>query len=181
MFKMHTLSHLLHLWLLIILMLQVSWDSFIAGCEHGMCKITPPHWLTLLPQWSYIWVWMSSTGLVVFDRSRQICVQWRHLLSSPPDEEPEEDLSVEEMEEKAKAGDARAQTRVSESTCTQTSTWHCFRSYWWTQSGCEHASIFGHLEDDPGLSIWYTKILSLIQIIMNTITVYCSTALSLYK
>lgn len=38
--------------------------------------------------------------------------------SSPPDEEPEEALSVEQIEEKAKAGDARAQTWVSESTRT---------------------------------------------------------------
>ncbi|GLD66415.1 wolframin-like protein [Lates japonicus] len=30
------------------------------------------------------------------------------------DEEPEEDLSVEQMEEKAKAGDARAQTRLGQ-------------------------------------------------------------------
>lgn len=37
----------------------------------------------------------------------------------PPDEEPEEDLSVEQMKERAEAGDARAQTRVSESTCMQ--------------------------------------------------------------
>ena len=33
------------------------------------------------------------------------------------DEEPEEELTVEQLEEKAKGGDARAQTRVSESTC----------------------------------------------------------------
>lgn len=56
---------------------------------------------------------------------------------------------MEQMEEKANAGDARAQTRVSESTCPQTGTWHCFQSCWWTQSGCEHVSIFGRLEDDP--------------------------------
>lgn len=36
--------------------------------------------------------------------------------SSPADIEPEEELSVEQMEEKAKAGDARAQTRVGEGT-----------------------------------------------------------------
>uniref|UniRef100_A0A3Q1JHG9 Wolfram syndrome 1a (wolframin) n=1 Tax=Anabas testudineus TaxID=64144 RepID=A0A3Q1JHG9_ANATE len=35
-------------------------------------------------------------------------------LSSPPDEEPEEELSVEQMEEKARAGDARAQTRLGQ-------------------------------------------------------------------
>lgn len=52
----------------------------------------------------------------------------------PPDEEPEEDLTVEQMEEKAKAGDAGAQTRVSENTCTETGTWHCFQSCWLTQS-----------------------------------------------
>lgn len=34
------------------------------------------------------------------------------------DEEPEEDLSVEQLEERASAGDPRAQTRVSESTFT---------------------------------------------------------------
>lgn len=34
------------------------------------------------------------------------------MLSHPPDEEAEEDLTVEQMEEKARAGDARAQTRV---------------------------------------------------------------------
>lgn len=39
-------------------------------------------------------------------------------MSSPADEEPEEDVSVEQLEEKAIGGDARAQTRVSESTCT---------------------------------------------------------------
>lgn len=84
---------------------------------------------------------------------------FRHLLSSPPDEEPEEDLSMEQMEEKAKAGDARAQTRVSESIFTQNGPWHCFQSCWLTQSGCEHVSIFGHLEDDLRLSIRHTKIL----------------------
>lgn len=42
--------------------------------------------------------------------------------SSPPDEEPEEELSVEQMEEKARAGDARAQTQVSEGTDTQSGT-----------------------------------------------------------
>lgn len=88
---------------------------------------------------------------------------------------------MEQMEEKAKAGDARAQTRVSESTCTQTGTWHCFQSCCWTQSGCERVSIFGCLEDDPGFQYIHTKILSLIQIIINTITVYCSAALNLCK
>jgi len=38
---------------------------------------------------------------------------YRHILLFPPDEEPEEDLTLEQIEEKAKAGDARAQTRVS--------------------------------------------------------------------
>lgn len=42
----------------------------------------------------------------------------RHIVSSPADEEPEEDVSVEQLEEKAIGGDARAQARVSESTCT---------------------------------------------------------------
>lgn len=36
----------------------------------------------------------------------------------PPDEEPEEDLTVEQVKEKAEAGDARSQTWVSENTCT---------------------------------------------------------------
>lgn len=36
----------------------------------------------------------------------------------PVDEEPEEDLTVEQVKEKAEAGDARAQARVSENTCT---------------------------------------------------------------
>lgn len=34
------------------------------------------------------------------------------------DEEPEEDLTVEQVKEQAEAGDARSQTRVSENTCT---------------------------------------------------------------
>lgn len=42
----------------------------------------------------------------------------RHIVSSLADEEPEEDVSVEQLEEKAIGGDARAQARVSESTCT---------------------------------------------------------------
>lgn len=75
------------------------------------------------------------------------------LLTSPPDDEPEEDLSFEQMEEKAKAGDARAQTRVSEITCTQNDSWHCFPSCWFTPSGCEHVSIYVHSEDDPRVSI----------------------------
>ena len=74
-------------------------------------------------------------------------------ISCPPPDEEEEELSVEEMKEKAEAGDARAQTRVSESTCTQTGTWHCCQSCWFTQFGCEHLSIFGCLEDDPRLSM----------------------------
>lgn len=37
----------------------------------------------------------------------------------PLDEEPEEDLTVEQVKEKAEAGDARAQTRVRENTSTQ--------------------------------------------------------------
>lgn len=52
----------------------------------------------------------------------------------PLDEEPEEDLTVEQVKEKAEAGDARAQTRVRENTYTQFGTWHqsgstCF--YFW--------------------------------------------------
>lgn len=86
-------------------------------------------------------------------KERVLCNPLMHLLLSPPDEEPEEDLSVDQMEEKAKAGDARAQTRVSESTCKQAGTWHCFQSCWLTQSGCEHLFIFGHLEDDTRLLI----------------------------
>lgn len=35
----------------------------------------------------------------------------------PLDEEPEEDLTVEQVKEKAEAGDARSQTRVSENAC----------------------------------------------------------------
>lgn len=35
----------------------------------------------------------------------------------PLDEEPEEDLTVEQVKERAEAGDARAQTRVSEHAC----------------------------------------------------------------
>ena len=99
----------------------------------------------------------------------------------PPDEEPEEDLSVDQMKEKAEAGDARAQTRVGESTCTQAGTWHCFHSCWLTQSSCECVSIFGRLEDDPRLSISDTKILSRVHIIFNAITQYGSTALCLHK
>lgn len=38
------------------------------------------------------------------------------------DEEPEEELSLEQLEEKAGFGDARAQTRVSGNTHTQTQT-----------------------------------------------------------
>lgn len=72
---------------------------------------------------------------------------------SPPDEEPEEDLSVEQLKERAEAGDASAQTRVRGNTCTQTATWHCCQSCWLTQSGCAHVSIFGCLEDDPRLLI----------------------------
>lgn len=36
----------------------------------------------------------------------------------PLDEEPEEDLTVEQVKEKAEAGDARCQTQVSENTYT---------------------------------------------------------------
>lgn len=36
----------------------------------------------------------------------------------PLDEEPEEELTLEQVKEKAEAGDARAQTRVSQHTCT---------------------------------------------------------------
>lgn len=36
----------------------------------------------------------------------------------PLDEEPEEDLTVEQVKEKAEAGDACSQTQVSENTCT---------------------------------------------------------------
>lgn len=36
----------------------------------------------------------------------------------PLDEEPEEDLTVEQVKERAEAGDARAQTRVSQHACT---------------------------------------------------------------
>lgn len=79
----------------------------------------------------------------------------RHIVSSPADEEPEEDVSVEQLEEKAIGGDARAQTRVSESTCrhAQTGSWHCFQSCKLTQSGFQHVPILGHLEDDPTISV----------------------------
>lgn len=53
----------------------------------------------------------------------------------PLDEEPEEDLTVEQVKEKAEAGDARAQTRVRENTSTQFGTWHCCQSCRLTQSG----------------------------------------------
>lgn len=73
----------------------------------------------------------------------------RSPLLSPPDEEPEEDLTLEQLEEKAKAGDARAQIRVSEHTCTQSGSWHCFQVHWITPPGCEPVSISGHFENDP--------------------------------
>lgn len=56
----------------------------------------------------------------------------------PVDEEPEEDLTVEQVKEKAEAGDARSQTRVSKNknTCAVGHTWHCCRSCSLTQSDC---------------------------------------------
>lgn len=50
------------------------------------------------------------------------------------DEEPEEELTVEQLIEKAEGGEARAQTRVSKA-LRQTCTWHCgqalaFDSVW---------------------------------------------------
>lgn len=95
----------------------------------------------------------------------------RHFPSSPPDEEPEEDLTIEQLEEKAKAGDARAQTRVTESTYIKNATWHCFLSCCMTQSGWEQVSIF-YLWDQTWNMIH--KLLSHIQIIESTITAYCS-------
>lgn len=56
---------------------------------------------------------IRGEGIVYSIDSDPTFLHFRHILLSPPDEEPEEDLSVEQLEEKAKAGDARAQTRVS--------------------------------------------------------------------
>lgn len=47
---------------------------------------------------------------------------------SPSDEEPEEDLTVEQLIERAEAGDARAQTRVGRTHTHKTCTWHCCQS-----------------------------------------------------
>lgn len=70
----------------------------------------------------------------------------------PVDEEPEEDLTLEQVKERAEAGDARAQTRVSENACTRLATRHCCQASSLTQSGCTR-SISGSEEDDPCLLI----------------------------
>lgn len=72
---------------------------------------------------------------------------------SPSDEEPEEDLTVEQLIERAEAGDARAQTRVSRTHIHRLALGIVVSPSWLTQSGWVHVSIFGCLQDDPGLLI----------------------------
>lgn len=93
----------------------------------------------------------------------------------PLDEEPEEELTVEQLIERAEGGDARAQTRVSKTHSDRLALGIVVSRCRLTQSGWGHVSIFGWLEDDPILSIRYTKIFSPTQIILNAFATYCST------
>lgn len=72
---------------------------------------------------------------------------------SPSDEELEEDLTVEQLIERAEAGDARAQTQVSRTHTHRLALGIVVSPSPLTQSGWVHVSIFGFLQDDPGLLI----------------------------
>lgn len=130
------LSVLQHLWLLSTLSLQdmlrgicsplavnTVWNlrSYTVPSVKTLCELVPDD--VCNPQ-------SQKSSLCRFEADT--CTMTASLC--PLDEEPEEELTVEQLIEKAEGGDARAQTRVSKA-LRQTCTWHCcqalaFDSVW---------------------------------------------------
>lgn len=76
------------------------------------------------------------------------------------DEEPEEELTLEQLIERAEGGDARAQTQVSKTHSDRLALGIVVSSCSLTQSGWGHVPIFGWLENDTILSVRHQSILT---------------------
>lgn len=125
---------------------KICWRGFVHCWLWTVCEITTA---ILFPQWRFftnlddVLVWCTAmTSLCLLD------------------EEPEEELTLEQLMERAEGGDARAQTQVSKTHIDRLALGIVVSSCSLTQSGWGHGPIFGWLENDTMLSVWHQSILT---------------------